>query len=91
MEELCDKNENAIENRLPTEFNLKDFYNMNLFSRYLIRIGVSADRPASDSIVSDALKKYADRKHLLEIDGGWFRLTKKGLDECKESNRHWDE
>lgn len=50
---------------------------MNLFSKYLIRIGVSVDRPASDSIVSDALKKYADSKQLLEIDGGWFRLTKK--------------
>jgi hypothetical protein len=64
---------------------------MNLFSKYLIRIGVSVDRPASDSIVSDALKKYADSKQLLEIDGGWFRLTKKGIDECKESNRDWDE
>jgi hypothetical protein len=90
MEELCDKHQNACETNLSTDFNLKDFYNMELFGRYLIRIGVSVDRSASDSVVFDALKKYADKKHLIEIDGDWVRLTKKGLDECKQSNREWD-
>ena len=28
MEELCDKDQNANENNLPTDFKLKDFYNM---------------------------------------------------------------
>ena len=28
MEELCDKDQNASENNLPTDFKLKDFYNM---------------------------------------------------------------
>ena len=40
MEELCDKNQSAVDFNLPTDFNLKDFYNMKLFSKYLVRIGV---------------------------------------------------
>jgi hypothetical protein len=90
MEELCDKNQSAIENNLPTDFNLKDFYNMNLFSKYLLRIGVSVNRIASDSLVFNTLKKYTESKHLIEIEGDWLRLTKKRLDECKKSNRDWD-
>lgn len=57
MEELCDKDQNASENNLPTDFKLKDFYNMDLLSKYLLRIGVSVDRSASDSLVLDTLKK----------------------------------
>ena len=28
MEELCDKDQNASENNLPTDFKLKDFYRL---------------------------------------------------------------
>lgn len=90
MEEFCDKHQNANETNLP-DFNLKDFYNMGLFGKYLIRIGISVDRSASDSVVFDAPKKYADKKHLIEIDGDWLRLTKKGLDECQKSSCEWDQ
>ena len=87
MEELCDKDQNAGENNLPTDFKLKDFYNMDLLSKYLLRIGVSVDRSASDSLVLDTLKKYTDRKHLIEIEGDWVSLTKKGVVECQKSSR----
>lgn len=40
MEELCDKNQSAVDFNLPTDFNLNDFYNMKLFSKYLVRIDV---------------------------------------------------
>jgi hypothetical protein len=90
MEELCDKNQSAIDYNLPTNFNLKDFYNMNLFSKYLVRTGVSVDRSASDSVVFDILKRYTESKNLMEIEKDWLRLTKKGLEECKKSNRDWD-
>jgi hypothetical protein len=89
MEELCDKNQSAIDYNLPTNFNLKDFYNMKLFRKYLVRTGVSVDRAASDSVVFDILKKYTESKNL-EIEGDWLRLTEKGLYECKKSNRDWD-
>lgn len=90
MEELCDKYQNASEHNLPTDFNLRDFYNMNLFSKYLVRIGISVDRPASDSVVTDTIKKYADKKQVIEIDGDWVRPTQKGLIECQNSSRDWD-
>jgi hypothetical protein len=90
MEELCDKSRSAIDYNLPTDFNLKDFYNMKLFGKYLVRIGVSVDRSASDSVVFDILKKYTESKHLIEVEGDWLRLTRKGLEECKKSNRDWD-
>ena len=53
---------------------------MDLLSKYLLRIGVSVDRSASDSLVLDTLKKYTDTKHLIEIEGDWVSLTKKGVE-----------
>ena len=91
IEELCDKDQNASENNLPTDFKLKDFYNMDLLSKYLLRIGVSVDRSASNSLVLDTLKKYTDRKHLVEIEGDWVSLTKKRVVECQKSSREWAE
>ncbi len=63
MEELCDKDQNTSENNLPTDFKLKDFYNMYLLSKYLLRIGVSVDKSASDSLVLDTLKKLQKTSH----------------------------
>ena len=91
MEELCEKDQNASKNNLPRDFKLKDFYNMDLLSKYLLRIGVSVDRSASNSIVLDSLKKYTDRKHLMEIEADWVSLTKKGVVECQKSSRDWAE
>ena len=90
MEELCDKHQNASESNLSTDFNLKDFYNMELFGKYLIRIRVSIDKLGSDSTVFDTLKKYTDRKHFIEIEGNRLRLTGKGVVECQKSSRDWD-
>lgn len=90
MEELCDKYQNARENNLPTGFILKEFYSMNLFSKFLLRLGVCVDRAASDSSVFDTLRKYRDSKHLIEIEGDWVTLTEKGLIECQNSSRDWD-
>jgi hypothetical protein len=90
MEEFCDKDQNASENNLPRDFKLKDFYNMDLLSKYLLRIGVSVDRSASDSLVLDT-QKYTDTKHLIEIEGDWVSLTKKGVVECQKSSCEWAE
>ena len=62
MEELCDKDQNASENNLPTDFKLKDFYNMDLLSKYLLHIGVSVDRSASDSFSTRYPKKIYRQK-----------------------------
>lgn len=67
-------------------------YPVNLNYAYGTRnsIGVSVDRSASDSLVVDTLKKYTDRKHLIEIEEDWVSLTKKGVVECQKSSREWD-
>ena len=40
MEELCDKYFYASENNLTTDFNINEFCNMDIFSKYLLRTGV---------------------------------------------------
>ena len=57
MEELCDKYLCASENNLPADFNIKDFCNMNIFSKYLLRRGVSGVNGSSgDALVLVTLK-----------------------------------
>ena len=60
MEELCDKHLYASENNLPTDFNINDFCNMNIFSKYLLRRGLSGLIGSSgDALLLVTLKKYA--------------------------------
>lgn len=88
MEELCDKHQNAIENSLPTDFNFKDFYNVGLFNKYLSRICVNGS--PSEVVILETLRKYAEKKGFIKIEGDAVRLMEKGLDECQKSNRDWD-
>lgn len=90
MEELCDKNQNAIENNLLTHFNFKDFYYIGLFNKYLSRIGPKTSSVEIVVLVLDTLRKYAENEGFINIEGDIVRLTEKGLDECQKSNRDWD-
>ena len=42
MEELWENYQNAIENKLDTQFKFMDFYNVGLLTRYLEEEGVEA-------------------------------------------------
>ena len=84
MEELVNKNKSspAVENPR-SGFDLKDFQCMNVFINYLYRIGM-ADSNDSTTVL-DTLKKYANEKGLIEIQGGTISLTQKGLIQYKKS------
>ena len=91
MEELCDKYLYASENNLPADFNIKDFRNMNIFSKYLLRRGVSGVNGSSgDALVLVTLKKYAESKGLITVEGDIIALTEKGMAERHKIHRDWD-
>ena len=87
MEELCENHQNAVENKLDTEFKIMDFYNIGLLSQYLKETGVDG---LPDKIVGDTLKEYANETGNIKIKGNTVELTKKGLIECQKPKHEWD-
>jgi len=87
MEELWENYQNAIENKLDTQFNLMDFYNVGLLTRYLKEEGVET---SPNMVVVDTLKEYAKKTGYIDIKDNTVMLTKKGLDECQKSKHDWD-
>jgi hypothetical protein len=90
MEELCDKHQTARENSLPTDFKIKDFYNIGLSNKYLSRIGLRTSSVGIRVLVLDTLIEYVEKKGFLEIEGNTVRLTSKGLIETSKLLRDWD-
>lgn len=91
MEELCEKYLYANENNLTTAFNIKDFCNMDIFRKYLLRRGVSGVNGSSgDALVLVTLKKYAESKGLITVEGDTVALTEKGIAERHKIHRDWD-
>jgi 5-methylcytosine-specific restriction endonuclease McrBC regulatory subunit McrC len=87
MEELWENHQNAIENKLDTEFKIMDFYNVGLLSQYLKETGVDG---LPDKIVVDTLKVYENETGNIEIKDNMVKLTKKGLIECEKPKHEWD-
>ena len=87
MEELWENHQNAIENKLDTEFKIMDFYNVGLLSQYLKETGVDG---LPDKIVVDTLKVYENETGNIEIKDNMVKLTKKGLIECDKPKHEWD-
>ncbi|MEP6575703.1 MAG: hypothetical protein ABJB85_04675 [Nitrososphaerota archaeon] len=87
MEELWKNYQNAIENKLDTQFKFMDFYNVCLLTQYLKEEGVEA---SPDKVVVDTLKEYAKKTGYIDIKDNTVRLTKKGLDECQKPKHDWD-
>ena len=87
MEELWENYQNAVENKLDTEFKIMDFYNVGLLSQYLRETGVDG---LPDKIVVDTLKEYANETGYIKIKGNTVELTKKGLIECEKPKHEWD-
>ena len=87
MEELWENYQNAIENKLDTQFKFLDFYNIGLLTQYLKEEGVES---SPDKVVVDTLKEYAKKTGYIDINDNTVRLTKKGLDECQKPKHDWD-
>jgi hypothetical protein len=87
MEELWENYQNAIENKLDTQFKFLDFYNIGLLTQYLKEEGVET---SPDKVVVDTLKEYAKKTGYIDIKYNTVRLTKKGLDECQKPKHDWD-
>ena len=87
MEELWENYQNAIENKLDTQFKFMDFYNVGLLTRYLEEEGFEA---SPDKVVVDTLKEYAKKTGYIDIEDNKVRLTRKGLDECQKPKHGWD-
>ena len=87
MEELWENYQNALENKLATQFKFMDFYNIGILSQYIKETEVDG---LSDKIVDDTLKKYAKESGYINIKGDMVKLTKKGLVECQKPKHDWD-
>jgi len=74
MEELWENYQNAIENKLDTQFKFLDFYNIGLLTQYLKEEGVET---SPDKVVVDTLKEYAKKTGYIDIKDSTVRLTKK--------------
>ena len=87
MEELWENYQNAMENKLDTQFKFMDFYNVGLLTRYLEEEGVEA---SPDKVVVHTLKEYAKKTGYIDIKDNTVSLTRKGLDECQRPKHDWD-
>ena len=87
MEELWENYQNAVENKLDTQFKFMDFYNVGLLTQYLKEEGVES---SPDKVVVDTLKEYSKKTGYIDINDNTVRLTKKGLDECQKPKHDWD-
>ena len=87
MEELWENHQNAVENKLDTQFKFMDFYNVGVLSQYLRETGVDG---LPDKIVVDTLKEYANETGYIKIKGNTVELTKRGLIECEKPKHEWD-
>jgi hypothetical protein len=87
MEELWENHQNAVENKLDTEFKIMDFDNVGLLSQYLKETGVDG---LPDKIVVDTLKEYAKETGCIDIKRNMVRITKRGLIECEKPKHEWD-
>ena len=87
MEDLWENHQNAVENKLDTQFKFMDFYNVGVLSQYLRETGVDG---LPDKIVVDTLKEYANETGYIKIKGNTVELTKRGLIECEKPKHEWD-
>jgi hypothetical protein len=87
MEELCKKYQNATMIGLSTQFYLNDFYNTNIFEKYLPRLGIS--KPDADILIVDTLRKCEERGYY-KIEGNNITLTGRGIDECRKQIHNWE-
>ena len=79
MEELWENYVNAMENNLPTKFNLLDFFNF----------GVLRDGFTENDKIS-VIKEYTKKKGFVKIKGREVQITMKGIKEFQKDIHDWD-
>jgi hypothetical protein len=87
MEELWSKYKNAKTIGLQTNFNLNDFYYMDVFEKYLPIVGIRESK--TDNIILDTLREYEKRGYF-RIDSETVMLTESGIKKCQEPYHNWD-
>ena len=79
MEELWENYLNALENNLPTKFNLWDFFNFGT-----LKDGFTEN----DKLY--VIKQYAKESGYIRIIGTEVSVTKKGVKEFQKDIHDWD-
>jgi len=79
MEELWENYLNALENNLPTKFNLLDFFNFGT-----LKDGFNEN----DKLY--VIKQYSRESGYIKISGTEVSVTKKGLKEFQKDIHDWD-
>jgi hypothetical protein len=87
MEELCKKYQNAIKTGLSTNFHFDDFYNTDIFEKYLPEVGIR--KPDADNLIFETLRGYEARDYY-RIAGYNIKLTEKGTYECRKLKHNWE-
>jgi hypothetical protein len=87
MEELCKKYQNATKSGLSTQFHLDDFYNTDIFEKYLPEVGIR--KPDADNLIFETLRGYETRNYYI-IEGDNIKLTEKGTHECRKLKHNWE-
>jgi hypothetical protein len=88
MEELWNKDKNAVGNGLPTRFYLKDFNFVRTLDKFLCRNGVRES--LTDTIIWEIIKDYALDKRYFEMSESSVILTSEGIIECQKPVHDWD-
>jgi hypothetical protein len=87
MGELWRKYKNAKMNGLQAKFDLNDFYNMDVFEKYLPIVGIKESK--TDNLILDALQEYEKRGYF-KIEAESVMLTESGVKKCQEPYHNWD-
>lgn len=87
IEELCRKYNQAVNDGRQPIFHLTDFESINLFEKYIMRVGNIASN--TDSIILDTLLEYEHRGYY-KIEDDIVNLTESGIAECRKPVHDWE-
>ena len=87
MEELWRRHQEATNDGRQPTFHFNEFKYIDLFERYLPRLGVEESK--ADAIVIDTLIEYEQRGYY-RIENNLISLTEKGIAKCNKPVHDWD-
>jgi hypothetical protein len=86
MEELCKKYKNAAELGLSTKFILNDFYNTDIFEKYLPEVGI--EKPDAENLIFKTLREY-EKGGYYKIEENNIMLCERGIAICQNRFHNW--
>lgn len=84
MEELWENYQNAIENKLDTQFKLMDFYNVGLLIQYLKEEGVEIISSVTQDCVGD-LERICEENRIYQYQRRYSMAYRKGINRMSET------